>query len=73
MTIGFGYDKVVVVLSKEYKMRADNMIGGVGQEAPMIAAEKKKQPNKFVFVSLESISVDKIKEICPRYLLAKVS
>lgn len=65
MTIGFSYDKVVVVLSEEYKKRADTLIGGVGQEAPMIAAQKKKEPNKFIFVSLDSISLGIIDKICP--------
>jgi len=67
MTIGFSYDKVIVVLSEEYKNKADNLIGGVGQEAPMIAAEKIKHPEKFVFVSLDNIiDTNKIDKICPR-------
>jgi len=66
MAIGFGYDKIAVVLSDEYKNKADNIIGGVGQEAPMIAAEKKFHPEKFVFVSLNSITSGTIEKICPR-------
>jgi len=65
MTIGFSYDKVVVVLSEEYKRRADELIGGVGQEAPMIADQKKAKPSKFVFVSLDSITSGIVDRICP--------
>ena len=65
MTIGFGYDKVVVVLSEGYKKSADGNIGGVGQEAPMVAAMKNSHPDKFVFVSLDEITRTTIDKICP--------
>jgi len=65
MTIGFGYDKVVVVLSEGYKNGADGNIGGVGQEAPMIAAMKTSYPEKFVFVCLEKLSKATVDRICP--------
>jgi len=65
MTIGFGYDKVIVVLSEGYKKGADSNTGGVGQEAPMIAAMKTSYPEKFVFVCLEKLSKTTVDRVCP--------
>jgi len=65
MTIGFGYDKVIVVLSEGYKKSADSNTGGVGQEAPMIAAMKTSYPEKFVFVCLDTLSKTTVDRVCP--------
>ena len=44
-------DKVIVVLTKEYKKRAENFIGGVGMEFKIILEDLKKKKNKYIFVS----------------------
>jgi len=44
-------DKVVVVLSKKYKEKADELQGGVGFEFAIIMEQLKQTENKFIFVS----------------------
>lgn len=44
-------DKVIVVLSKKYKEKADKFEGGVWQELNLIIEDQKKNPNKYIFVS----------------------
>ncbi len=69
MSIGLQYDKVVVVLTEEYKKRADEENGktGVAYEAPIISAEMRENPRKFSFVSFEHLTPELRKRICPKY------
>lgn len=69
MNIGLQYDKVVVVLTEEYKKRADEENGetGVAYEAPIISAEMRENPMKFSFVSFEHLTPELRKRICPKY------
>jgi len=44
-------DRVIIVLSKKYKEKADAFKGGVGFEYKVILEQLKKRTNKFIFVS----------------------
>ena len=55
-------DKVIVILSKKYKERADSFKGGVGFEYKVILEQIKKHTNKFIFVSF---GIDEHKDIAP--------
>lgn len=56
MTYGLSHDKVIVVLSPEYKRKADKAIGGVWKEFKMIASDLEITPQKYIFVSFDSIT-----------------
>jgi len=43
-------DKVIVVLSKRYKEKADKFEGGVWQEFSIVIEEMKQKKNKYIFV-----------------------
>lgn len=43
-------DKVIIVLSKKYKEKADKFEGGVWQELSLIVEELKQKKNKYIFV-----------------------
>lgn len=53
-------DKVIVVLSKKYKEKADKFKGGVGFEFKIILEQLKKTQNKFIFTSFGSDQIDDI-------------
>ncbi len=55
-------DKVIVVLNKKYKERAEKFIGGVDIEFQIIFEDRKANPNKYIFVSFED---ENIKDISP--------
>lgn len=55
-------DKVIVVLSKKYKEKADSFSGGVGFEFGIIIEQLKTSKNKFIFVSFGQ---DKNEDIVP--------
>ncbi len=46
-------DKTIIVLSKDYKTKADNFQGGVGEEYRYIIEDFKVNPNKYILVSFE--------------------
>lgn len=50
------YEKVIVVLSKGYKEKAENFKGGVGNEYNLILKDIETQNNKYILVSFEPIS-----------------
>jgi hypothetical protein len=52
------YKKLIVVLSGSYKFKADTFRGGVGNEYRIILDQIQKTPEKFIFVSFESIVDD---------------
>ncbi|MBL3550569.1 leucine-rich repeat domain-containing protein [Chryseobacterium sp. KMC2] len=55
-------DKVIVVLNKKYKERAEKFLGGVDTEFQIIFEDKKANPNKYIFVSFGD---ENIKDISP--------
>lgn len=65
MTYGLSHDKVIVVLSSEYKRKADNSLGGVWKEFKMIANDLEEHPKKYIFVSFNKITPEVKEEIIP--------
>lgn len=60
------YDKVIVLLSKNYKIKAESFEGGVGKEYRFILNDIEKNPNKYIlasFLELNKKSIDKIAPI----------
>lgn len=45
------HNKIIIILSEEYKIKADNFGGGVGTEYELIINEIKKDDKKFILVS----------------------
>ncbi len=52
------YDKIIVLLSKEYKQKAENFIGGVGIEYNIILNDIKNKPTKYILISFNGINSD---------------
>jgi hypothetical protein len=59
------YDKVLVILSKNYKEKAEAFEGGVGKEYSFILNDIDKNPKKYVFTSFQSITSELINTIVP--------
>lgn len=49
----FKADKVIIVLSRKYKEKADGFIGGVGDEYRYIISDIKEKKQKYILVSFE--------------------
>ncbi|MCQ2016672.1 toll/interleukin-1 receptor domain-containing protein [Clostridium butyricum] len=62
------YKKVVVVLSKEYKRKAEKFEGGVGKEYRIIIDEILKNKNKYILVSFQDFDSKSLEEILPLWL-----
>jgi hypothetical protein len=52
------YSKIIIILSKGYKLKAENFIGGVGQEYRIILSDIERNPTKYILVSFEALSND---------------
>lgn len=65
MTYGLTLDKIIIVLSPEYKRKADNSIGGVWKEFKMIANDLEANPKKYIFVSFDRFSEEWKRKILP--------
>lgn len=50
------YEKVIVVLSRGYKVKAESFKGGAGNEYNLIIKDIETQSNKYILVSFEPIS-----------------
>lgn len=50
------YEKVIIVLSRGYKDKAENFRGGVGNEYNLIIKDIETQKNKYILVSFEKIT-----------------
>ncbi len=59
------YDKVIVILSEQYKKKAESFEGGVGKEYRYIQNTIDKEPRKFVFASFISLTANIIEKITP--------
>lgn len=59
------YDKVLVILSQNYKTKAEAFEGGVGKEYRFISSDIEKNPKKYVLTSFISITNEIISEIVP--------
>lgn len=71
MNDGLACDKVIVVLSKKYKEKANCENTGVNKEYSVIATQRsfEKSKNKFIFVSFQGTSQKDIEEIVPTMFL----
>lgn len=65
MTYGLKCDKIIIVLSSQYKKKADSSIGGVWKEFKIIADDLEINPKKYIFVSFELYSEELKKKISP--------
>ena len=65
MTYGLSHDKVIVILSPQYKRKADKAKGGVWKEFKMIANDLEDHPQKYIFVSFDKITEDVKERILP--------
>lgn len=67
MSCGLQKDKVIIILSPSYKIKADNIDekSGVRSEATIIYDDMQKNPNKYIFVSFDAIDGDTIEKITP--------
>ncbi|WP_114778724.1 SEFIR domain-containing protein [Botryobacter ruber] len=50
------YDKVIIVLSIDYKKKADQFMGGVGNEYTIFINDINDSPKKYILVSFEGLS-----------------
>ena len=60
-----GYDKIIVVASKEYTIKANEHRDGVGEETKMLEIVAKEDPSKIVVIKREECEL-------PRYLRTRV-
>ncbi|MCW3121049.1 MAG: hypothetical protein JWQ38_541 [Flavipsychrobacter sp.] len=51
----YGSDKVIIILSKGYKEKAENFIGGVGEEYQFILKDIHLNLNKYILVSFDGV------------------
>ncbi len=67
MNYGLQRDKVIVVLSPDYKLKADNVDEktGVRFEATKIADDMQSNPSKYIFVSFDAIDSNSIENMTP--------
>lgn len=61
-------EKVIVVLNKEYKEKADSFRGGVGDEFRYILTDMKEKSCKYIFVSFEKILDGILNSIVPDFV-----
>ncbi|GHV27986.1 hypothetical protein FACS18948_6300 [Clostridia bacterium] len=66
MTAGLKMDKIIIVLSPEYKKRADNQMGGVWKEFKMISDDLELHENKYIFVSFDAFTTELKSKVSPR-------
>lgn len=66
MTYGLSLDKTIVVLSPEYKRKADNCEGGVWKEFKMISSDLEKNPRKYIFVCFDAFNESLKNKILPK-------
>lgn len=59
------YDKVIVLLSEKYKIKAESFDGGVGKEYRFILNDIEKQPTKYILSSFFKLTYEIIEKITP--------
>lgn len=65
MIHGLSLDKIIVVLSPEYKRKADNFEGGVWTEFKMISNDLEDNPQKYIFVCFDALDKSLKHKISP--------
>jgi len=64
--IGFGKDKVIIILSENYKLKVDNKEGKVYEEWNRVYNDYTSHPLKYIFVSFDKdLSKENRKKITP--------
>lgn len=58
--------KVIIVLTKKYKEKADLLVGGVGKEFKYIVGDIERNKKKYILVSLEPINQNLLNCIVPK-------
>lgn len=66
MTYGLSLDKIIVVLSPEYKSKADHCKGGVWKEFKMISSDLEEHPQKYIFVCFDAFNENLKNTILPK-------
>lgn len=61
-------NKVIVVLSENYKQRADSFEGGVGAEYRIILHQIKNEKTKYIFITFDDMNTKQYDEITPTAL-----
>ncbi len=65
------YNKVIILLSENYKIKAEKFEGGVGKEYKFIINDIEKNSNKYILSSFEEINTEIINKICPADFLGR--
>lgn len=68
MQRGLNYNKVIIVLSKGYKEKADEFRGGVGTEYRTVINDIDEKKNKYILVTFDELTEDNLNNITP-YML----
>lgn len=61
-------EKVIIILSSNYKSKADSFRGGVGSEFTYIISDITNNPNKYILVSFLPSTPENISNITPDFL-----
>ena len=61
-------EKVIIILSSNYKNKADSFSGGVGSEFRYIISDITNNPNKYILVSFSPPTLENISNITPDFL-----
>ncbi len=59
------YDKVIILLSENYKTKSEKFEGGVGKEYRFIINDIEKNPKKYILSSFEEVNSGSIGKMCP--------
>ncbi len=65
MTVGLQKDKIIVVLSPQYKTKADNRSGGVWKEFKIIADDLEVHKDKYIFVDFDPFNFERKSKVSP--------
>ena len=61
-------EKVIIILSSNYKSKADSFSGGIGSEFTYIISDITNNPNKYILVSFLPSTPENISNITPDFL-----
>lgn len=61
-------ERVILILTEEYKKKADLFSNGVGDEYQYIISDINTNKNKYILVSFETINANVLKKIVPDFL-----
>lgn len=67
----YNSDKVILILTEKYKIKADRLEGGVGEEIKIIQDEIARIENKYILVSFTPLDSNVISRIIPSALAGR--